>query len=137
MAAKQVAILGAGMIGEVHRRAAVLAGAQVLGVMASSPERSREVARAWGVEQAYGSIEEVAESKAEIVHICTPNASHVPYAVALMQAGKHVLCEKPLGSASRTPSTRRRLPRTRCGQYHPVRVPVPPDGAGNAGSSAV
>jgi predicted dehydrogenase len=97
MAAKQVAILGAGMIGDVHRRAAMLAGAQVLGVMASSPERSREVAEAWGVEQAYGSIEEVAESKAEIVHICTPNASHVPYAVALMEAGKHVLCEKPLG----------------------------------------
>jgi predicted dehydrogenase len=85
------------MIGEVHRRAAMLAGAQVLGVMASTPERSREVAEAWGVEQAYGSIEEVAESKANIVHICTPNASHVPYAVALMKAGKHVLCEKPLG----------------------------------------
>jgi predicted dehydrogenase len=97
MAAKTVAILGAGMIGDVHRRAAMLAGAQVLGVMASTPERSREVAEAWGAEQAYGSIEEVSESKAEIVHICTPNASHVPYAVALMQAGKHVLCEKPLG----------------------------------------
>ena len=65
--------------------------------MASSPERSRQVAEEWGVEQAYGSIDEVADSKAEIVHICTPNASHVPYAVALMQAGKHVLCEKPLG----------------------------------------
>ncbi len=75
----------------------MLAGAQVLGVMASSAERSREVAQAWGVEQAYGSIDEVAESKAEIVHICTPNSSHVPYAVALMEAGKHVLCEKPLG----------------------------------------
>ena len=85
------------MIGEVHRRAAVLAGADILGVMASSRERSREVAEAWGVEQAYGSIEEVAESKAEIVHVCTPNASHVPYAVDLMKAGKHVLCEKPLG----------------------------------------
>jgi predicted dehydrogenase len=97
MAAKQVAILGAGMIGEVHRRAALLAGAEVLGVMASSAERSREVAQSWGVEQAYGSIDAVAESKAEIVHICTPNASHVPYAVALMEAGKHVLCEKPLG----------------------------------------
>jgi predicted dehydrogenase len=97
MAAKKVAILGAGMIGDVHRRAATLAGAQILGVMASTPERSREVAEAWGVEQAYGSIDEVTESKAEVVHICTPNASHVPYAVALMQAGKHVLCEKPLG----------------------------------------
>jgi predicted dehydrogenase len=94
---KRVAILGAGMIGEVHRRAAILAGAQVLGVMASTPERSRDVAEAWGVEQAYGSIEEVAESKADVVHICTPNASHVPYAVTLMKAGKHVLCEKPLG----------------------------------------
>jgi predicted dehydrogenase len=94
---KRVAILGAGMIGEVHRRAALLAGAQVLGVMASTPERSREVAEAWGVEQAYGSIDEVAESKADVVHICTPNASHVRYAVTLMKAGKHVLCEKPLG----------------------------------------
>ena len=73
--AKRVAILGAGMIGDVHRRAAILAGAQVLGVMASSPDRSREVAEAWGVEQAYGSIEEVAESTADLVHICTPNAS--------------------------------------------------------------
>jgi predicted dehydrogenase len=95
--AKHVAILGAGMIGEVHRRAALMAGAQILGVMASSPKRSREVADAWGVEQAYDGIDDVAESKAEVVHICTPNASHVPYAVALMQAGKHVLCEKPLG----------------------------------------
>jgi predicted dehydrogenase len=94
---KRVAILGAGMIGEVHRRAAILAGAQVLGVMASTPERSRDVAEAWGVEQAYGSIDEVAGSKADVVHICTPNASHVPYAVTLMKAGKHVLCEKPLG----------------------------------------
>jgi len=94
---KRVAILGAGMIGEVHRRAALLAGAQVLGVMASTPERSRDVAEAWGVEQAYGNIDEVAESKADVVHICTPNASHVPYAVTLMKAGKHVLCEKPLG----------------------------------------
>jgi predicted dehydrogenase len=39
----------------------------------------------------------VAAGDAEVVHICTPNASHVPYAVALMEAGKHVLCEKPLG----------------------------------------
>ncbi len=85
------------MIGEVHRRAAVLAGAEVVGVMASSPERSRQVAAHWGVEHAYPDLEAVIASNAEVVHICTPNASHVPYAVALMEAGLHVLCEKPLG----------------------------------------
>ena len=94
---RRVAILGAGMIGEVHRRAAMLAGAEVVGVMASSPERSRAVAAQWGVPQAYADLDEVAAGDADVVHICTPNASHVPYAVALMEAGKHVLCEKPLG----------------------------------------
>lgn len=94
---RQVAILGAGMIGEVHRRAALLAGADVVGVLASSPERSQQVAASWGAAQAYASIDEVAASDVEVVHICTPNSSHVPYAVRLMEAGKHVLCEKPLG----------------------------------------
>lgn len=94
---KRVAILGAGMIGEVHRRAAVLAGADIVGVMASSPARSAEVAEQWGVAQAYASLDEVVASDVEVVHVCTPNDSHVPYAVALMEAGIHVLCEKPLG----------------------------------------
>ena len=66
---KRVAILGAGMIGEVHRRAALLAGAQVAGVMASSPERSRQVADAWGVEHVYASIDEVAASDVDAVYI--------------------------------------------------------------------
>lgn len=94
---RRVAILGAGMIGEVHRRAALLAGAEIVGVLASTPERSAAVAKDWGVEQAYGSIDDVLAGDVEIVHICTPNSSHVPYATALMEAGKHVLCEKPLG----------------------------------------
>jgi predicted dehydrogenase len=94
---RRVAILGAGMIGEVHRRAALLAGAEVVGVMASTPERSRKVAESWHVARPFATVEEVAESDVDVVHICTPNASHVPYAVRLMEAGKHVLCEKPLG----------------------------------------
>ena len=85
------------MIGEVHRRAAILAGATVVGVLASSPERSRQVAQEWGVPQAYADLDAVAASDVDVVHICAPNASHVPYAIALMEAGKHVICEKPLG----------------------------------------
>lgn len=94
---RKVAVLGAGMIGEVHRRAAVLAGARVVGVMASTPERSAQVAEQWGVEKAYADIDEVVADDLDVVHICTPNASHVPYAVAALEAGKHVICEKPLG----------------------------------------
>jgi predicted dehydrogenase len=85
------------MIGGVHRRAALLAGAEVVGVMASSADRSRQVAADWDIKQAYSVVNEVAESDVDVVHICTPNASHVPYAITLMQAGKHVICEKPLG----------------------------------------
>src|SRR3954469_10202688 len=95
--AMRVAILGAGMIGAVHRRAALLAGAEAVGVLGSTPERSRAVAEGWGAERAFGSIDGVPEGDVDAVHICTPNSSHVPYAVQLMEAGKHVLCEKPLG----------------------------------------
>ena len=52
-------------------------------------------------------------SEVDVVHICTPNASHVPYAVALMEAGKHVLCEKPLGVSLGDARHAARLPRTR------------------------
>ncbi|MEV0088451.1 Gfo/Idh/MocA family oxidoreductase [Saccharopolyspora sp. NPDC050642] len=92
-----VAILGAGMIGDVHRRAAILAGAEVVGVLASSPQRSKQVAAAWGV-AAYQDLAEVlADDRVDVVHVCTPNATHAPFAEAALRAGKHVICEKPLG----------------------------------------
>ena len=94
---RKVAVLGAGMIGEVHRRAAVLAGAEVVGVLASTPERSAQVAGQWGVAKAYAGIDEVVADDLDVVHICTPNSSHVPFAVAALESGKHVICEKPLG----------------------------------------
>jgi predicted dehydrogenase len=93
----RVAILGVGMIGDVHRRAAILGGADIIGVMASSPTRSQQVAADWGLESSYPDIDAVAAADLDLVHVCTPNASHVPYAIALMQAGMHVICEKPLG----------------------------------------
>lgn len=85
------------MIGGVHRRAAILAGARVVGVLASTPQRSQQVASQWDVEHGYANLDAVLASDADVVHICTPNASHVPYAEAVLGAGKHVICEKPLG----------------------------------------
>ncbi|QWF16586.1 Gfo/Idh/MocA family protein [Lysobacter capsici] len=94
-----IAIVGTGMIGEVHRRAAVLAGAVVRGVSASSYERARDVSAAWDVPRAYRDIEEVvADPQVQVVHVCTPNHLHRAMAQAALEAGKHVICEKPLAT---------------------------------------
>jgi len=94
-----IAIVGTGMIGAVHRRAALLAGAEVRGVAASSPQRARDVAQSWAVPRAYRDIEDVvADPQVQVVHVCTPNHLHRAMAQAALQAGKHVICEKPLAT---------------------------------------
>ncbi len=85
------------MIGAVHRRAARLAGAEVVGVLASTPRRSAEVAQSWGVETAFADLDALLAAPADVIHICTPNATHASYTLAALAAGKHVICEKPLG----------------------------------------
>ncbi|MBB5877502.1 Gfo/Idh/MocA family oxidoreductase [Xanthomonas sp. 3498] len=94
-----IAIVGTGMIGAVHRRAALLAGAAVRGVAASSPQRARDVAQSWDVPRAYRDLEEVvADPQVQVVHVCTPNHLHRAMAQAALDAGKHVICEKPLAT---------------------------------------
>jgi predicted dehydrogenase len=90
-------IVGAGFIGAVHARAAVLAGGRVAGVAASSSGSSERAAATLGAERAYESADALVESDdVDVVHICAPNNLHVPLALAALEAGKHVVCEKPL-----------------------------------------
>jgi predicted dehydrogenase len=93
----RVAIAGTGFIGAVHARSARLAGARLVGVAASSPERGRSAAAELGADRAFKSGEELVESPdVDVVHICTPNHLHVPLTLAALAAGKHVICEKPI-----------------------------------------
>ncbi len=93
----RAAVAGTGFIGAVHARSARLAGAELVGVAASTPERSAEAAEALGAERAFESAEAlVAAPDVDVVHICTPNHLHLPLAEAALAAGKHVICEKPL-----------------------------------------
>ncbi|RQS40908.1 Gfo/Idh/MocA family protein [Burkholderia sp. Bp8990] len=90
------AIIGAGMIGEIHLRAARLAGARIAGIVASTPERTSAAAGRLDV-RAYPSADAAIDDPAvDVVHICTPNATHHQLAMAALAAGKHVICEKPL-----------------------------------------
>lgn len=92
-------ILGTGMIGAVHRRAAHSAGAEIVGVMASTPARSQEAATQWDTAPVR-SLDELAALRPDVVHVCTPNAAHAEQARAALNAGAHVICEKPLSTDS-------------------------------------
>jgi predicted dehydrogenase len=96
----RVAIVGTGMIAEVHRRSAVAAGAIVVGVLSSTSQRSEEVAERWGIPNAHVDVAEVASGDADVVHVCSPNWTHAAYVEALIAAGKHVVCEKPLATSA-------------------------------------
>ncbi len=93
----RAAIAGTGFIGAVHARAARRAGAEVVGVAASTPERSRVAAQRLGVPATFATAEELAtDDRVDVVHVCTPNHRHEPLTALALAAGKHVVCEKPL-----------------------------------------
>jgi D-xylose 1-dehydrogenase (NADP+, D-xylono-1,5-lactone-forming) len=60
--------------------------------------RAEAAAREFQAPRAYGSYEELlADDAVEAVYVGTPNSTHAEWAIAAARAGKHVLCEKPLG----------------------------------------
>ncbi|MDI6448778.1 Gfo/Idh/MocA family protein [Anaerobaca lacustris] len=97
----RAAVVGAGFIGPVHVEALLRIGVEVTGVLGVSDAESRATAERLGLSKAYRSFEEVLEDGAvKVVHIATPNRLHYPMAKAVLEAGKHVLCEKPLAMNS-------------------------------------
>src|SRR5450631_2889199 len=100
-------IIGGGrgaFIGSVHRIAAEL-DAQALvvaGAMSADPRTARDSAAAWNLERSYDSYDEMARVEAaradgiDFVIVATPNHLHLPVATAFIQAGIHVVCDKPL-----------------------------------------
>ncbi|HXJ47236.1 MAG TPA: Gfo/Idh/MocA family oxidoreductase [Candidatus Dormibacteraeota bacterium] len=101
-----VAIIGLGFVGRAHLESLRRLGIPVKGGMLSTAERGSSAAKSLGLEKSYASLAELAADK-EItcVHICSPNHVHFEQASALLRAGKHVLCEKPLAMDSRESQT--------------------------------
>jgi len=73
------------------------AGVEILALASRDESRAGAQAAELGVERAYGSYESLlADPDVEAVYISLPNSMHVEWSVRALQAGKHVLCEKPL-----------------------------------------
>ncbi|MAT03962.1 MAG: oxidoreductase [Acidimicrobiaceae bacterium] len=74
-------------------------GVELTAVAARDLERARAAADEWGAPHAFGSYEELLRSDAvDAVYIGTPASLHRHWAIAAIEAGKHVLCEKPLAA---------------------------------------
>jgi D-xylose 1-dehydrogenase (NADP+, D-xylono-1,5-lactone-forming) len=70
----------------------------LIAVASRDSERAREYAQVWAIERSYGSYEALlADSDIEAVYISLPNSLHCQWSIRALEAGKHVLCEKPLG----------------------------------------
>jgi len=107
----RMGIVGGGQgsfIGRVHVTAAVLdnRAALVAGALSSDPERARASAADYDIDlsRGYGSYQEMfdreralpADRRIDFVSIATPNHMHFPVAKAAVEAGFHVVCDKPL-----------------------------------------
>ena len=83
------------------RGIAAVPDAQALAVASRDGARADEYARANGIERAYGGYERLlADPDVDVVYISLPNGMHVEWTKAALEAGKHVLCEKPLSRSS-------------------------------------
>ena len=92
-----------GLLSTARINAAVIAGAResaladIVAVASRDGERARDYAQQFGIPRAHGSYAALlADPEVEAVYVSLPNALHVEWTVRALQAGKHVLCEKPL-----------------------------------------
>ena len=71
---------------------------EITAIASQNLERGKAAAAQLGIPQAYGSYEELlADDNIDAVYIPLPNHLHVPWTKKALEAGKHVLCEKPIG----------------------------------------
>jgi predicted dehydrogenase len=93
-----------GLLSTAKINGSLLAGAvqtplvEVCAVASRDGERAAAYAAEHGIERSFGSYEELlADDAIDAVYISLPNSMHVEWSIRALEAGKHVLCEKPLG----------------------------------------
>ncbi|MCQ2982448.1 MAG: Gfo/Idh/MocA family oxidoreductase, partial [Treponemataceae bacterium] len=93
-----------GVIGTGHITEKVMpaikgtAGCELYAVASRTQEKAQEFAGRWGCERAYGSYDDFfADADIDAVYVATPHVNHAELSIRALNAGKHVVCEKPAG----------------------------------------
>jgi predicted dehydrogenase len=92
-------VLSTARIGQNHVIPAMQQGtySAVTAIASRDKERAETVAQKFGIATAYGSYEELLKDPdVDAIYIPLPNDQHVPWSIKTLEAGKHVLCEKPI-----------------------------------------
>jgi len=93
----KVGVIGVGFIGPAHMEGLRRQGFEVVAVSEVTQELADEAAERLLVPKAYGNWEDlINDPEIDVVHIASPNFLHYEHAKAALEAGKHVVCEKPL-----------------------------------------
>ncbi|HEX3747224.1 MAG TPA: Gfo/Idh/MocA family oxidoreductase [Bryobacteraceae bacterium] len=94
----KTAVFGTGFMGRVHLEAIRrLGNVDVVALASLQGEVAKKLAAQFGVGRVESNYRKLLEDPSiDAVHICTPNNQHFPMAQEALQAGKHVVCEKPL-----------------------------------------
>lgn len=98
----RVGIIGTGIIAKEHAQAIAMISSSVKLVAAAdtAPNRLQEFCEAFGVSRRYASgADLIADPEVDLVAVATPPSSHEEAVVAALDAGKYVLCEKPLAQS--------------------------------------
>jgi predicted dehydrogenase len=71
---------------------------QINAIASNNMERAKSMAKKLGIPRAYGSYDELLkDNNIDAIYIPLPNHLHIEWAIKSLEAGKHVLCEKPIG----------------------------------------
>ena len=93
----KAAIVGTGFIGPAHLEALRrIPNVEVVALVEVNQALADEKAKLLGIPRAYVFADMLKQDDIDVVHICTPNFLHFSQAKAVMEAEKHVICEKPL-----------------------------------------